>query len=85
MQAIQDYYIAPGAIIRGDVVLSPASTSGSARSFGATLPALSLGPRVNIQDGSIVHTDHEMPQTIDEGVVVGHGAVLHARTLAATR
>src|SRR5207249_2599999 len=29
----------------------------------------------------LVHTDHDEPQLIDEGVVVGHGAMLHGRRI----
>src|SRR5262249_43092593 len=34
-----------------------------------------------IQDGCIVHTDYDQPQDIEEGVVVGHRAVLHGRRI----
>jgi carbonic anhydrase/acetyltransferase-like protein (isoleucine patch superfamily) len=40
---------------------------------------ITLGPRVNIQDGCIIHADYDEPQDIEEGVVVGHAAVLHGR------
>src|SRR5262249_20967851 len=43
------------------------------------LARITLGPRVNLQDGTIVHTDHDQPLTIEEGVVVGHRATLHGR------
>jgi len=33
--------------------------------------------RVNLQDGCLVHTDSDAAMTIAEGVVVGHGAILH--------
>jgi carbonic anhydrase/acetyltransferase-like protein (isoleucine patch superfamily) len=36
---------------------------------------------VNIQDGCVVHTDHNQPQDIEEGVVVGHRAVLHGKRI----
>src|SRR5438128_12416999 len=45
------------------------------------LDRTTLGPRVNIQDGSIIHTDYNAPQDIEEGVVVGHGAILHGRRI----
>jgi carbonic anhydrase/acetyltransferase-like protein (isoleucine patch superfamily) len=43
------------------------------------LAQITLGRRVNLQDGCIVHTDTDAPQTIEDGVVVGHGAILHGR------
>jgi carbonic anhydrase/acetyltransferase-like protein (isoleucine patch superfamily) len=45
----------------------------------ADLARITLGPRVNLQDGTIVHTDHDAPLTLEEGVVVGHRATLHGR------
>jgi len=32
---------------------------------------------VNLQDGCILHTDTDEPQTLEAGVVVGHRAMLH--------
>ncbi len=77
MQTIQDYYIAPGAVVRGDVVLSPGVNIWFGAVIRGDIARIVLGPRVNIQDGCIVHADYELPQTIDEGVVAGHAAVLH--------
>ena len=77
MQAIQDYYLAPGAVVRGDVVLSPGVNIWFGAVVRGDIARITLGARVNIQDGAIVHTDHEQPQIVEEGVVVGHAAVLH--------
>jgi carbonic anhydrase/acetyltransferase-like protein (isoleucine patch superfamily) len=79
MQAIQDFYIAPGVVVTGDVVLGPGVNVWNGSVIRGDLARITLGPRVNIQDGCIIHTDHDAPQTIAEGVVVGHRAVLHGR------
>ena len=44
---------------------------------------ITLGPRVNLQDGVVVHTDYDVPEDIEEGVVAGHGAILHGRRIGA--
>jgi carbonic anhydrase/acetyltransferase-like protein (isoleucine patch superfamily) len=79
MQSIQDYYIASNAVVRGDVLLSPGVNIWFGTVVRADLSRITLGPRVNLQDGCLVHSDTDEPQTIEEGVVVGHAAVLHGR------
>ena len=79
MQQIHGYYVAPGAVVTGDVVLSAGVNIWFGSVLRGDLARITLGPRVNLQDGCIVHTDHDQPQVIEEGVVVGHRAVLHGR------
>jgi carbonic anhydrase/acetyltransferase-like protein (isoleucine patch superfamily) len=79
MQRIGDSYIAPGAVVTGDVVLRPGVNIWFGCVVRGDLATITLGPRVNLQDGTIVHTDHDEPLTIEEGVVVGHRATLHGR------
>src|SRR5437588_1563408 len=81
MQAIQDSYIAPGVIVTGDVVLAAGVNIWFGSVLRGDLARITLGPRVNIQDGCILHTDHDEPQEVGEGVVVGHRAVLHGRSV----
>lgn len=78
---MQDYYLAPGVVLTGDVVLNPGVNIWYGCVLRADLARITLGPRVNIQDGSIVHTDYGEEQTIEEGVVIGHRALLHGRSI----
>ena len=77
MRAIKDYYIASTAVVTGNVALGPGVNIWFGTIIRGDLALITLEPRVNIQDGSIVHTDTDAPMTIGEGVVVGHGAILH--------
>jgi carbonic anhydrase/acetyltransferase-like protein (isoleucine patch superfamily) len=81
MQSIQDYYLAPGAVVRGDVVIAAGVNIWYASVVRGDIARIVLGPRVNVQDGCIIHADYDMPQEIEEGVVVGHGAILHGRRI----
>lgn len=79
MQVIQGCYIAPGAVLTGDLVLSPGVNIWPGCVLRGDVARITLGPRVNLQDGTIVHADFDVPQVVEEGVVVGHAAVLHGR------
>ncbi len=77
MQAIHDYYIAPGVVVLGDVVLGAGVNIWFGSVIRADLSRITLAPRVNLQDGCILHSDHGAPLVVEEGVVAGHGAILH--------
>ena len=79
MRAIKDFYIAHNAVVMGDIVLSPGVNIWFSSVLRGDLARIFLGPRVNLQDGCMVHTDTDAPQTIEEGAVIGHGAILHGR------
>jgi carbonic anhydrase/acetyltransferase-like protein (isoleucine patch superfamily) len=79
VQSIQDYYVAPGAVVAGDVILASGVNIWFASVVRGDLARIKLGARVNVQDGCVVHTDYDAPLEIEEGVVVGHGAVVHGR------
>lgn len=79
MQAIRDFYVARGVVVTGDVVLSAGVNLWYGTVIRGDLATIALGPRVNVQDGCVVHADHGEPQVIEQGVVVGHRAVLHGR------
>lgn len=77
MQRIGDYYIASNVVVTGDVVLSGGVNLWYGCVIRGDLARITLGARVNVQDGTIIHTDSDAPQTIEEGVVIGHRALLH--------
>ena len=77
MRLIDGAYLAPGVVVTGDVVLSPGVNLWYGTVIRGDLARVHLGARVNIQDGCIIHTDFDAPQTLEDGVVVGHRAVLH--------
>jgi carbonic anhydrase/acetyltransferase-like protein (isoleucine patch superfamily) len=77
MRAINDFYIAANAVVLGDVLLAPGANIWYGCVLRGDLARITLGPRVNLQDGCIVHTDTDCPQEMEEGVVVGHAVVLH--------
>jgi carbonic anhydrase/acetyltransferase-like protein (isoleucine patch superfamily) len=69
------------SMVTGDVALAAGVNLWYGSVLRGDLARITLGPRVNIQDGCVVHTDYDAPQDVGEGVVVGHGAVLHGRRI----
>lgn len=77
-----DAFIAPNAVIIGDVVIG----SGASIWFNCVLRGdvnhIRVGARSNIQDGTVVHVSHKgNPAIIGEDVLIGHMATIHACTL----
>lgn len=78
-----DVYIAPGAVVVGDVAIG----AGASVWYGCVLRgddhSITVGPRTNIQDGTIIHVMlNEYPTVIGADVVIGHGVRMHGCTLA---
>jgi carbonic anhydrase/acetyltransferase-like protein (isoleucine patch superfamily) len=69
--------------VTGDVVAAAGVNIWYGCVIRGDLARISLGAGVNLQDGCIVHTDLDAPQEIGPGVVAGHAAVLHGRSVGA--
>jgi carbonic anhydrase/acetyltransferase-like protein (isoleucine patch superfamily) len=73
----RDVFIAPGATVVGTVGLGNECSVW----FGAVLRGdnepIEIGPRSNVQDASVIHTDPGFPVELGTGVTVGHRVVLH--------
>lgn len=80
-QVAESAWVAESAQVIGDVRLAP----GSSVWFGATLRGdtepIVVGEGSNIQDGSVLHTDRNLPLTIGRHVTVGHQVMLHGCTI----
>ena len=77
----EDVFIAPGAMIIGNVTIHEgASIWYNAVVRGDTAPIV-IGRRTNIQDNCTLHVDADAPLTIGEECTVGHGAVVHGATV----
>src|SRR5438105_3605500 len=83
MRDLGGFYVAANATILGDVVMLPGANIWYGCVLRGDLARITLGLNANLQDGCIVHTDHDAPQEIGAGVVAGHAAILHGRRIGA--
>ncbi len=71
-------YIAPGAVIIGDVEIGPESSIWFGCVVRGDVNIIRIGARTNIQDGTIIHVASNGVGThIGNEVTVGHCALLH--------
>lgn len=78
----RDVYLAPTCYVGGDVVLGDECTLMHHVVVRGDIAAIRIGARVNLQDGTIVHTPHGVPLDIGDDVGVGHRAIVHGRRVA---
>lgn len=87
-----DAFIAETAVIIGDVEIGPGASIWYGCVLRADVNAIRVGRNTNVQDGTIVHCNHDpngdyretgggMPTRIGDNITIGHMALIHACTL----
>ena len=82
-------FVAPGAVLIGDVALGPESSVWYNCVLRGDMNRIRIGVRSNVQDGTVIHVDPPRPGGPDEGypcligeeVLIGHMAMVHGCTL----
>lgn len=75
-------FIAPTAAVMGDVTVGENASLWYHTVVRGDMAPIIIGSDSNIQDGTIVHVDEEVPCTVGRRVAVGHRVVLHGCTVA---
>jgi carbonic anhydrase/acetyltransferase-like protein (isoleucine patch superfamily) len=75
-------FVAPGADVIGDVTLGEGSSVWYQCVLRADINRIVIGPKSNVQDGTVVHLADDFGTEVGELVTVGHKAMLHACTIA---
>ena len=76
-------WVAPGAVLVGKILVR----KGASIWYNCVLRSdmdgaeIEIGEDANIQDGTVVHVDANVPCRVGARVTVGHGAILHACTI----
>ncbi len=76
-----DYFVAPNAAVIGSVVMAANASVWWNVTIRADNDVVTLGENVNVQDGSVVHTDSGVPVVLERDVSVGHLVMLHGCTI----
>ena len=76
-----DYYVAQNAAVIGSVVLENNASVWWNVTIRADNDVITLGENVNVQDGSVLHTDSGVPLVLGRNVSIGHLVMLHGCTI----
>jgi carbonic anhydrase/acetyltransferase-like protein (isoleucine patch superfamily) len=74
-------FVAPNAVLVGDVTLADQASVWYGAVLRGDIEPITVGPRTNIQDGTVVHVDIDFPTRIGADVTIGHRAVIHGCTI----
>jgi carbonic anhydrase/acetyltransferase-like protein (isoleucine patch superfamily) len=74
-------WVADSAQVMGNVTLGADSSVWFGAIIRGDMDSITVGAGTNIQDGSVLHADDNMPLTIGENVTVGHQVMLHGCTI----
>jgi carbonic anhydrase/acetyltransferase-like protein (isoleucine patch superfamily) len=76
-------WIAPGAVVVGDVTLGPATSVWYGSVLRADEAQIVVGADCNIQDLCCLHVDAGEPAVLEDGVSLGHRAIVHGAHVGA--
>jgi carbonic anhydrase/acetyltransferase-like protein (isoleucine patch superfamily) len=73
----ESVYIAEGAKLIGDVTVGENSSIWFNAVLRGDMAPIRIGRDCNVQDGAIGHVNADQPLIVEDGVSVGHGAIIH--------
>jgi carbonic anhydrase/acetyltransferase-like protein (isoleucine patch superfamily) len=71
------YFLAHNATVVGDVAIGGLTSFWFNAVVRGDVAPIQIGERVNVQDGAVIHCDSGVPNTIEDDVSIGHGAIVH--------
>ncbi len=76
-------FVDESAQVIGDVVIGEESSVWMLTVIRGDVNYIRIGDRSNVQDGTIVHVQHDThPTIIGNDVTIGHGAIIHGCAIA---
>ncbi len=80
-QLDQASWVAPGAVIVGDVRIGANASVWYGAVIRADEERIEIGARSNVQDNCVVHADPGFPAIIGADVTIGHNATIHGAVI----
>jgi len=77
----ENVFIAPGAVVVGDVEIGPNSSIWFNAVLRGDVAPIRVGAGTNIQDLSLLHVDRGNPCIVGNNVTIGHNAIVHGTVL----
>ena len=74
-------YVSETAIIIGDVRIGERCYIGHGAVLRGDYGAIEMGDETTVEEGAIIHAPPDECCSIGNGVVIGHGAIVHAKRL----
>ncbi|MEW5935476.1 MAG: gamma carbonic anhydrase family protein, partial [Bacillota bacterium] len=75
-------FVAPSADLAGRVSVAEEASVWFSVAARGDIEDIIIGPRCNVQDGAVLHTDPGFPCILEADVTVGHRAVIHGASCA---
>jgi carbonic anhydrase/acetyltransferase-like protein (isoleucine patch superfamily) len=72
---------AHNATVVGDVTLGDSASFWFNAVVRGDVAPVVIGPRTNVQDNAVIHCDNGVPNIIGADVVIGHGAIVHGKSV----
>lgn len=72
-----DYFIAPSADLIGSIRVGHQASIWFNVTVRGDNDLITIGEQSNVQDGSVLHVDDDVPLTLGKGVTIGHKVMLH--------
>jgi carbonic anhydrase/acetyltransferase-like protein (isoleucine patch superfamily) len=76
-----EYFVAQNAAVIGSVVMERNASVWWNVTIRGDNEVITLGENVNVQDGSVIHTDAGVPVRLERNVSIGHLVMLHGCTI----
>src|SRR4051812_21977132 len=78
-----NYFLAHNATLTGEIAIGEKTSFWFNAVVRGDVAPVTIGQRVNVQDGAVVHCDTDVPNIIEDDVTIGHGAIVHGMFVGA--